>query len=109
MTGWDDRSGGSADIDQRAVIGDGTSVWHLAQIREHASIGANCVIGRGAYIGPGVVVGDNCKIQNLKLTNFVHAKICNLRLLLYIVWLASALCVLTIVLGLHLFHQLLSY
>jgi len=67
MTGWDDRSGGSADIDQRAVIGDGTSVWHLAQIREHASIGANCVIGRGAYIGPGVVVGDNCKIQNLGL------------------------------------------
>ena len=67
MTGWADRSGGSADIDERAEIGDGTSVWHLVQIRENASIGENCVIGRGAYVGPGVVIGDNCKIQNLGL------------------------------------------
>lgn len=63
--GWNDRSGGSADIDDRASIGVGTSVWHLAQIREHATIGRDCVIGRGAYVGPGVVLGDNCKIQNL--------------------------------------------
>lgn len=64
MSSWVDRSGGSADIDDRATIGDDTSVWHLAQIREHATIGRNGVIGRGAYIGPGVVLGDNCKIQN---------------------------------------------
>ena len=67
MSGWSDRSGGSANIDERASIGDGTSVWHLVQIREHADIGQNCVIGRGAYVGPGVVMGDNCKIQNLAL------------------------------------------
>lgn len=67
MSDWHDRSGGTADIDNRAEIGAGTSVWHLAQIREHARIGKNCVIGRSAYIGPGVVMGDNCKIQNLGL------------------------------------------
>lgn len=40
-------------------------MWHLSQIRENARIGADCVIGRATYIGPGVRVGDRCKIQNL--------------------------------------------
>ena len=57
----------SADVSSAASIGDGTSVWHLAQIREGAQIGADCVIGRGAYIGTGVVLGDNCKVQNYAL------------------------------------------
>jgi len=57
----------SADVAGSAVIGDGTSVWHLAQIREDARLGANCVIGRGAYIGSGVRLGDNCKVQNYAL------------------------------------------
>ena len=49
----------SADVDARAEIGDDTLVWHLAQIREHARIGRECVIGRGAYVGPGVVALPN--------------------------------------------------
>jgi UDP-2-acetamido-3-amino-2,3-dideoxy-glucuronate N-acetyltransferase len=57
----------SADVDERATIGDGSSVWHLAQVREHAVLGRNCVVGRGAYVGTGVQVGDNCKIQNYAL------------------------------------------
>ncbi|WP_354640855.1 acyltransferase [Kitasatospora camelliae] len=54
----------TADVDDRAVIGPGTTVWHLAQIREHAEIGAECIIGRGAYIGPGVRLGSRVKLQN---------------------------------------------
>ena len=54
----------TADIDPSATIGEGTRVWHLAQIREGAAIGRDCVIGRGAYIGAGGRVGDGCKIQN---------------------------------------------
>lgn len=57
----------SADVDATAEIGDGSSVWHLAQVRENAHLGENCVIGRGAYIGSGVTLGDNCKIQNYAL------------------------------------------
>jgi acetyltransferase-like isoleucine patch superfamily enzyme len=57
----------SADVDERAVLGDGTSVWHLAQVREGARLGAGCVVGRGAYIGSGVVMGDHCKVQNYAL------------------------------------------
>ena len=54
----------SADVDPRAVVGNDSFVWDLAQVREDARVGEQCVIGRGAYIGPGVVVGDRCKIQN---------------------------------------------
>src|SRR5215211_2924935 len=57
----------TADVDPDALIGDGTTVWHLAQIRELAVIGRNCSLGRGAYVGPGVRIGDNCKIQNYAL------------------------------------------
>ena len=42
-------------------------MWHLAQVREEASLGRNCVVGRGAYIGTGVRMGDNCKVQNYAL------------------------------------------
>ncbi|TDE15891.1 acyltransferase [Jiangella asiatica] len=57
----------SADVDPSAEIGDGSSVWHLAQVREKAALGRGCVVGRGAYVGTGVRVGDNCKIQNYAL------------------------------------------
>jgi UDP-2-acetamido-3-amino-2,3-dideoxy-glucuronate N-acetyltransferase len=57
----------SADVDERATIGAGTNVWHLAQIREHAQLGRRCVVGRGAYVGPGVIIGDNVKLENYAL------------------------------------------
>jgi UDP-2-acetamido-3-amino-2,3-dideoxy-glucuronate N-acetyltransferase len=53
-----------ADVAQTAKLGEGTKVWHLAQVREDAELGENCIVGRGAYIGTGVRLGDNCKIQN---------------------------------------------
>ena len=57
----------SADVDPRAHLGAGATVWHLAQVRENAHVGDHCVIGRGAYVGPGVRLGDNCKLQNYAL------------------------------------------
>ncbi|MFI7674928.1 acyltransferase [Actinophytocola sp. NPDC049390] len=54
----------SADVADSAKLGEGTKVWHLAQVREDATLGANCIVARGAYIGTGVRMGDNCKIQN---------------------------------------------
>ena len=65
----------SADVDDRAELGEGTSVWHLAQVREHARVGRNCVIGRGAYVGTGVPIGDNTKIQNYALPPWTHWEI----------------------------------
>ncbi|MEV7661021.1 acyltransferase [Paenarthrobacter sp. NPDC089316] len=57
----------SADVSDKAVIGDGSKIWHLAQVREQAELGVNCIVGRGAYIGTGVKMGDNCKVQNYAL------------------------------------------
>lgn len=53
-----------ADVAGSARLGDGVTVWHLAQVREDAEIGANSIVGRGAYVGIGVRVGENSKIQN---------------------------------------------
>lgn len=61
------RIAGSADVSPESTVGQGSSIWHLAQVRERAELGRNCIVGRGAYIGPGVVLGDNCKIQNYAL------------------------------------------
>lgn len=61
------RIAASADVAADAVIGDGSSIWHLAQVREGARLGRDCVVGRGAYIGTGVRMGDACKVQNYAL------------------------------------------
>jgi acetyltransferase-like isoleucine patch superfamily enzyme len=57
----------TADVAETASVGDGSRIWHLAQIREDATLGSNCNIGRGAYVGPSVRLGDNCKLQNYAL------------------------------------------
>ncbi|WP_067452522.1 acyltransferase [Actinomadura macra] len=54
----------SADVDERAFLGEGTTIWHLAQVREDAVLGRDCIVGRGAYVGPGVRIGDRVKLQN---------------------------------------------
>jgi acetyltransferase-like isoleucine patch superfamily enzyme len=57
----------TADVDERAALGPGTRVWHLAQIREDARLGSGCIVGRGAYVGPGVIIGNHVKLQNYAL------------------------------------------
>lgn len=57
----------SADVSEAARIGDRSKIWHLAQVREEARIGTDCIVGRGAYVGTGVVLGDRCKLQNYAL------------------------------------------
>jgi UDP-2-acetamido-3-amino-2,3-dideoxy-glucuronate N-acetyltransferase len=57
----------TADVDETAELGPRTAVWHLAQVRENARLGADCIVGRGAYVGPGVAIGDQVKLQNYAL------------------------------------------
>ncbi len=54
----------TADVSPEAVLGEGTKVWHQAQVREGAVLGRNCILGKGAYVDFGVQIGDNVKIQN---------------------------------------------
>jgi UDP-2-acetamido-3-amino-2,3-dideoxy-glucuronate N-acetyltransferase len=54
----------TAEVSDRALIGEGTSIWNHAQVREDVNLGNNCVISKGVYIDFGVSIGDNVKIQN---------------------------------------------
>lgn len=53
----------TADVSPYATIGDGTVVWHRAQILADARVGDECIVGSGVYIDRGVVVGSRVKIQ----------------------------------------------
>jgi acetyltransferase-like isoleucine patch superfamily enzyme len=57
----------SAEVEDGAVVGDGTTVWQLAHVRRGASVGVDCNLGRGVYIDADVVMGDRVKVQNYSL------------------------------------------
>jgi UDP-2-acetamido-3-amino-2,3-dideoxy-glucuronate N-acetyltransferase len=54
----------TADVSCRAEVGPGTRIWHQAQVREGASIGRKCVLGKGVYVDVNVRIGDRCKLEN---------------------------------------------
>jgi UDP-2-acetamido-3-amino-2,3-dideoxy-glucuronate N-acetyltransferase len=49
----------TADVSPQATVGPGTRIWHQAQVRERASLGTNCIVGKGAYIDFDVSIGNN--------------------------------------------------
>jgi UDP-2-acetamido-3-amino-2,3-dideoxy-glucuronate N-acetyltransferase len=57
----------TADLETGVSVGPRTSIWHRAQVRVGARIGADCIIGRDAFIDEGVVLGDKVKVQNAAL------------------------------------------
>ena len=54
----------SAVIDEGALIGAGTHVWHFSHLMKDCRIGSNCNIGQNVFIGSDVVLGNNVKVQN---------------------------------------------
>jgi UDP-2-acetamido-3-amino-2,3-dideoxy-glucuronate N-acetyltransferase len=54
----------TSDLEPDVTIGARTSIWHRAQVRTGARLGADCVVGRDVFIDEGVVIGDKAKIQN---------------------------------------------
>jgi UDP-2-acetamido-3-amino-2,3-dideoxy-glucuronate N-acetyltransferase len=54
----------SAEVSDKAQIGQDTKIWHLCQIRENTKIGHNCIFGKNVYVDFDVVIGDNVKVQN---------------------------------------------
>ncbi len=54
----------TAEVDETAIIGPGTKIWNLAQIRNDARIGEKCVISKNVYIDEHVSIGNGVKIQN---------------------------------------------
>jgi UDP-2-acetamido-3-amino-2,3-dideoxy-glucuronate N-acetyltransferase len=54
----------SAIVDDGAILGAGTRVWHFAHVCAGARIGAGCSLGQNVFVGNDVQVGDRVKIQN---------------------------------------------
>jgi acetyltransferase-like isoleucine patch superfamily enzyme len=54
----------SAEVSPQAKVGAGSRIWHHAQVREGASLGINCILGKGAYVDAAVRIGNNVKVQN---------------------------------------------
>ena len=54
----------SSIVDQGAVIGEGTAIWHFSHICSGAVIGKNCSIGQNVLVADKAVLGNGVKIQN---------------------------------------------
>jgi UDP-2-acetamido-3-amino-2,3-dideoxy-glucuronate N-acetyltransferase len=54
----------SSYVDDGAVIGAGTKIWHFCHIMSGAVIGARCNLGQNVVVMPGTRLGDNVKVQN---------------------------------------------
>lgn len=54
----------TAVVDDGAVIGAGTKIWHFTHIMPNTEIGRNCNFGQNIVVSPGCRIGDNCKVQN---------------------------------------------
>lgn len=54
----------SSYIDDGAVIGKGTKIWHFCHIQSGAVIGENCTLGQNVNIANNVRIGNGVKIQN---------------------------------------------
>ena len=54
----------SSFVDNGAVIGKGTKIWHFSHVSGTAKVGDHCNFGQNVYIDNGVIIGNGVKIQN---------------------------------------------
>lgn len=50
-----------------AAVHPTVRIWAGSLVRERAELGENTSLGRDCYVGPGVKIGKNCKVQNQAL------------------------------------------
>lgn len=54
----------SSYVDEGAVVGEGTKVWHFSHVMPGAVIGEKCSLGQNVNVGGKAVLGNNVKVQN---------------------------------------------
>ncbi len=54
----------TAQVDEGAVIGKGTKIWHFCHVMRGARIGERCIFGQNVNVDGGVRIGNNVKVQN---------------------------------------------
>jgi UDP-2-acetamido-3-amino-2,3-dideoxy-glucuronate N-acetyltransferase len=51
-------------VEEGAIIGKGTKIWHFSHIMKDCVIGDECNLGQNVVVSPEVVLGNNVKVQN---------------------------------------------
>jgi dTDP-4-amino-4,6-dideoxygalactose transaminase/acetyltransferase-like isoleucine patch superfamily enzyme len=54
----------TAVVEDGAVVGLDTTIWHHSHVRSGAVIGQSCNLGKNVYVDAGARIGDRVKIQN---------------------------------------------
>lgn len=54
----------SAVIDDGAVIGPGSKIWHFCHLMPGAVVGSRCQLGMNVFVDNNVKLGNGVKIQN---------------------------------------------
>jgi UDP-2-acetamido-3-amino-2,3-dideoxy-glucuronate N-acetyltransferase len=54
----------SSYVDEGAVVGKGTKIWHFSHILRGAKIGEYCSLGQNVSIAGGTTIGNHVKVQN---------------------------------------------
>ena len=54
----------SSYVDNGAVVGDGTKIWHFSHVLSGAQIGERCSLGQNVNVGSRAIIGNGVKIQN---------------------------------------------
>ena len=54
----------SAIIEEGAIIGNDSKIWHFVHVRKGAKVGSNVSLGKGVYVASKAIIGDFGKIQN---------------------------------------------
>ena len=54
----------SSYVDDGAIVGEGTKIWHFSHVMSGAKIGERCSLGQNVNVGGKAVIGNGVKIQN---------------------------------------------
>ena len=54
----------TACVDDGAIVGNNSKIWHFAHVMKGAVIGEGCILGQNVVVMPNVSVGNFCKVQN---------------------------------------------
>lgn len=54
----------SAVVDEGAIIGANSKIWHFCHLMPGCELGDDCSLGQNVFVASGVTLGRNCKVQN---------------------------------------------
>ena len=54
----------TAVVDEGAVVGPGTRIWHFCHVMSGARLGPDCNLGQNVFVAGTAILGTNVKVQN---------------------------------------------